>query len=121
MVVADPSPIEGEVLIKVHGDDVWHRWRVSPGRDWFGLRLVRRSCLFSFPNAVSSSAYNVLDFVHKSALQICTQRYACITICLNTVSRMNVFPTKTRKRELSEKLSAVIHSPTTSSPKGPAD
>src|SRR4029077_17237403 len=35
IVLADPSPIEGEFLIKVDGSDVRHQWRVSPGRDRF--------------------------------------------------------------------------------------
>jgi hypothetical protein len=35
IVEADPSPIEGEFLIKVDGADARHQWRLSPGRDSF--------------------------------------------------------------------------------------
>jgi hypothetical protein len=35
MVEADPSPIDGEFLVKVDGADVGHQWRISPSRDRF--------------------------------------------------------------------------------------
>jgi hypothetical protein len=35
IVEADPSPIEGEFLVKVDGADVGHQWRVSPERERF--------------------------------------------------------------------------------------